>query len=337
MRKTYASSIDVARLAGVSQSAVSRAFTAGASVSEETRTKVMQAATALGYRPSYIPRIMLTSRSRLVGVAFGGLDNPFYSQMLETLTRDLQRDGYQTLLVHVDGGHSIDAIIPKLTNYRVDAVVTALSVVTEEAAAHCRTLRIPIITFNSMMANDWICSICCDNAGAGRAVADLFLKRGASRFAFVSGGPDNFASGERLHGFRDRLAEAGIRRIAVEHADFRYEGGFQAAQTLLRGRRLPDAIFCANDLMASGALDAIRLRTALRVPEDLLIAGFDDIPSSAWSAYDLTTVAQDGAAMVRHTLDLLGGGASAQAPPPGERIFVPGRLIERGSTARTGS
>ncbi|HYI03556.1 MAG TPA: LacI family DNA-binding transcriptional regulator, partial [Reyranella sp.] len=119
----YASSTDVAHLAGVSQSSVSRTYKQGASVSAETRRKVLEAAQQLGYRPSLIPQIMLTHRSYLVAIVIGGMYNPFYATVLEQFASRLQAGGWQVLLLHVDSGHSLDAAIPRLASYRVDAIV----------------------------------------------------------------------------------------------------------------------------------------------------------------------------------------------------------------------
>lgn len=140
-RKRYSSSIDVAQLAGVSQSAVSRTYREGASVSEETRRKVLEAATALDYRPSMIPRIMLTHRSYLVAVVVGGLYNPFYANVLEIFSARLQEAGYLVLLIHTDSGHTLDDIIPRLSSYRVDAIVSALAVMSGAAAQDLARLK----------------------------------------------------------------------------------------------------------------------------------------------------------------------------------------------------
>ena len=126
--KKYASSVDVARMAGVSQSAVSRTFSGGAHVSEATRKKVLDAAKQLDYRPSLIPRIMLTHKSNLVAIVVGGLYNPFYSAVLEQFTIKFQAAGHQILLVHVASDHALDDVIPKLASYRVDAIVSALAI-----------------------------------------------------------------------------------------------------------------------------------------------------------------------------------------------------------------
>ena len=332
--KRYASSTDVAHLAGVSQSAVSRTYTAGASVSDVTRSKVLAAAAQLDYRPSLIPRIMLTQRSDLVAVVIGGMYNPFYATVLEKFSVGLQESGHQVLLVHADSGHMLDGAIPRLASYRVDAIVSALAILSERAAEELARLNIPIISFNTPIRNEWISSVCCDNIEAARTVADLFLARGARSFGFICGPMGSPASEERLQGFRDRLAERGLSAPVLGRGEFRYELGFEAALTMLRARDRPDAIFCANDLMAIGVIDAARTRCGLRVPEDLMVAGFDDIPAAAWAGYDLTTFVQEAAAMTDRALDILRRGLALQRPHGNELVVVPARLMERGTTRR---
>lgn len=335
IRKPYASSTDVARLAGVSQSAVSRTYRPGASVSEDTRRKVVEAATALDYRPSMIPRIMLTHRSHLVAVVVGGLYNPFYATVLERFAVRLQDSGYQVLLMHTESGHSLDGIIPRLASYRVDAVVSALGVESEAAAQALARFKVPLVSFNAPVSNQWISSVCCDNLGAGRAMAQHLLSKGARRFGFIAGPATSSASEDRLRGLRERLLGAGIGAIQVAHADYRYEGGRAATLTMFAKRRRPDALFCANDLMAIGAMDALRAELGLRVPEDVLVAGFDDIPAASWTSYNLTTVVQDASSMVERSIELLRATMAQGQEGGGFRTTVPGELVVRGSTGRS--
>ncbi|MDR3373501.1 MAG: LacI family DNA-binding transcriptional regulator [Ancalomicrobiaceae bacterium] len=332
--KKYASSTDVARLAGVSQSAVSRTYKPGAKVSEETRSKVLKAAAELDYRPSLIPRIMLTHRSNLVAIVIGGMYNPFYAAVLERFTVGLQDAGNQVLLVHADSGHSLDAAIPKLASYRVDAIVSALAILSPRSADELARFKIPVVSFNTPVRNEWVSSVCCDNVGAARALADLMLTRGGRRFGCISGPTASPASDERLAGFRTGLAMRGIEDLVTATADFRYEGGREAALRLFAAPRHPDALFCANDLMALGAIDALRRDLGLRVPEDVMVAGFDDIPSAAWGAYELTTFLQDGRRMVDEALAILKTAATAHGPVGDVAVDVPARLIERRTTQR---
>ena len=366
-RKRYSSSIDVARLAGVSQSAVSRTYREGASVSEETRRKVLEAATALDYRPSMIPRIMLTHRSYLVAVVVGGLYNPFYANVLEIFSARLQEAGYQVLLMYTDSGHTLDGIIPRLSSYRVDAIVSALAVMSGAAAQDLARLKIPVVLFNAALANNWVSSVSSDNVGASRAMAAHLIERGATRFGFIAGPANSSASKDRFAGFRDRLAENGVQPPAFAEADYRYDGhpgrwiavwqgglasfgGIALAVVvgiilqrhwwpetklaLFTDARPPDALFCANDLMAMGAMDALRTDLGLRVPEDVLVAGFDDIPAAAWPSYGLTTVIQDASRMVDKAIELLRAKMAHHDGPGGIRTIVPATLVARASTAR---
>lgn len=336
--KKFASSTDVARLAGVSQSQVSRTFQKNGSVSDQTRAKVLAAAAELGYRPSAIPRIMLTHRSHLVAVAVGGLSNPFNAAALEALTTRLQGGGWQVLLVPVESGHSIDSAIASLASYRVDAVISALAVLSRDAADELARIGIPVITFNTLQSNDWVTSVSSDNAAAGRAVADLFVARGARRCGFIAGPPDSPASIERWTGFRDRLVDLGAPPpLRLAGGDFTYEAGRRAVLAANTERGFPDAVFGANDLIALGAMDALRRTRGRAVPEEVIVAGCDDIPSASWDGYDLTSMAQDIPAMVDAAMAILSAATASPAEAHPARVVIPTRLVERGSTRRIGS
>jgi DNA-binding LacI/PurR family transcriptional regulator len=331
-RKKYASSVDVARMAGVSQSAVSRTFNGGAKVSEATRKKVLEAARQLDYRPSLIPRIMLTHRSNLVAIVVGGLYNPFYSAVLEQFTIKFQAAGHQVLLVHVENDHALDEVIPKLAMYRVDAIVSALAILSPQGAQTLAKLRIPVISFNSAVRNEWVTPISCDNVQAGRQIADVFVANGARSFGFISGPVSSPASAGRLRGFAGRLRELDVGRLSTARGDYRYQGGFAAATELFSSAGRPDALFCANDLLAIGAIDCLRKTKGVRVPDDVMVAGFDNIPEASWASVDLTTFMQDGARMVDEALAIVtaneGGNRAGE-----EATVIPTKLIERGTTA----
>lgn len=332
-RKNYASSTDVARLAGVSQSAVSRTFRPGASVAPKTRQKVIAAAEALNYRPSLIPRIMLTHRSHLVALVIGGMYNPFYTMVLEQFLVRLQKAGKQVLLVHVDSGHSFDAAIPKLASYRVDAIVSALSILSARSADILARLKIPVVSFNTPITNSWVSSVCCDNREAGRAMAELFIARGARRFGYLAGIDGSPANNDRQAGYTAAIHEAGLGEVKVGAADFSYNGGYQTTLELFGQSNPPDALFCANDLSAFGAIDALH-KLGLAVPDDVLVGGFDNISSASWGAYDLTTFHQDAPHMVEETLKLIDHANPSEMSSIGVSVVVPAKLIERGTTQR---
>jgi DNA-binding LacI/PurR family transcriptional regulator len=330
--RRYASSTDVARLAGVSQSAVSRAFSEGKSISEETSRKVFEAAKKLGYSPNFLPRILFDHRSRLVAIAISGAANPFYALALQELTAALQETGHQVLLVYVEGDHALDGAIPKIARYRVDAIVSALPVLSKEAARALADIRVPTIAFNTPVSNRWVSAVCVDSIGGAAAVADLFVARGARSFAFIGGSEGSHASLERRRGYEERLRALGASEVRFATGGYSYEGGFEAAGALCAVGK-PDAIFCANDLMAIGAIDALRDRLKIRVPEEVLVAGFDDIPQASWGAYNLTTVVQDYHAMVAEAVSMLQKMISADRPRGRVVRTVASKLVERQTTA----
>lgn len=330
--KKYPSSTEVAKLAGVSQSAVSRTFTAGASVSERTRKKVIKAAEALGYSPNILPKILLTNRSRLVAIVIGEMSNPYYARVLEEFSRVLQDQGNQVLLCAVDHGEYVDDAIPSLAGYRVDGIITAHPILSEEAAAQCEKIGVPIVLFNGRVRSNWVSSVCCDNSAAGRDVADLFLKYGAKRFGYIAGGQETLANQERSAGFINRLKENGISDIESISGNFRYDDGYQAALKLMEQKRPPQAIFCANDMMAFGAIDALRHEAGVRVPQEVMVAGFDDIPVAAWASYSLTTVRQEVEQMVQAAVQILQRKAAGHENARGLLKLVRGTLVQRGST-----
>ena len=335
-KRRYPSSTDVARLAGVSQSAVSRAFIEGASVSEQTREKVMKAADELGYGPSMIPRIMLTHQSLLIAVVSGGMYNPFYASVVEKLCQRIRSLGSNVVLFTVEHDDPIDAMIPDILGYRVDGIISALSIVSAAAADRCAKLKIPVVLCNGRINNDWIASVCSDNVSGGREIANLFAREGAQRFAFIGGNKDNMASDDRCAGFLSGLFANGNSDVKIERGNFRYESGFDAALRLFRSGVAPDAVFCANDLMATGAIEAIRSVLKLRVPKDVLVAGFDDIPSSQWPSIQLSTVRQDADALAESALALLQGMISGDSSRSKHHLLK-AQLVERQSTSRSGT
>ena len=332
-KKRYPSSTDVARLAGVSQATVSRSLADDGRVLAATRQKVIEAARVLGYSPSFIPRILLDHRSHLVAIVMSGSDNPFYLQVVDAFTVALQAADYQVLLVHVESEHALDGVLPKLASYRVDAIVSALPVLSRATAARLARLRIPAVSFNTPLHNRFVASVAADNRGGGAAIAELLVRRGARRFGFIAGCADSHASRERQAGFSERLQALGHALASVADGGFSYDGGLKVTLRLAAAGELPRGLFCANDLMALGAIDALRHELHMRVPEDVMVAGFDDVPQAAWLAYGLTSVVQDGPAMVQEAMAILGAMMGEGGPRRGSLRVVPVQLVERASTA----
>lgn len=325
---------EVAKVIGVSQSTVSRAFTENASISPRMRAQVMAAAERLGYTPNVIARSLITRRTNIVGIVMADLTNPFYPEVLEQLAKKLQQTGRQTLLFNVPPGKEVDDELPLVLQYQVDAVVITSANVSSAMARACSERGTMVVLLNRYVPGAPVHAISCDNYAGGRAVAEFLVKQGHVRPAYVAGKPDTTTNLDRERGFVEGLAALGVPLWARDGGeDYTYETGAEAALRLVDGRRLPDAIFFANDIMALGGLDAIRDKTKLRIPEDLSIVGFDDIQMAAWPSYGLTTVRQPIAAMVEKTAELLRLSVSGRLPKPRPH-FIAGSLIERTSTTR---
>ena len=329
-QKTQARSIDVARLAGVSRSAVSRSYTPGAYVSDETRRKVLEAAEALGYHPNALARSLITRRTGIIGIVSTDLDNPFYAALLQALSMRFQAEGLAPLLLFGDET-STDRQITQLLSYQVDALVMTNATLSSAMAARFARIDKPVVAINRYMAQEEITSITSDNHEAAGQVADHFVSLGCRRIAFLAGKPDASSSRDREAGFMRRLAQLGHPLIAHDVGNYHHLGGVEAARRLLRREVRPDAIFCANDLMAFGVMDVARGEFGLRIPQDLKVCGFDNSGMASWPAYDLTTVDQGMETMVETTVQHIRDCLAGQLPST-RHLEVAGRVIIRGST-----
>ncbi|MDQ1078345.1 LacI family DNA-binding transcriptional regulator [Pseudoroseomonas cervicalis] len=320
---------DLARQLGVSQSMVSRAFSPGASIAPEMRARILEAATAMGYRPNIIAASLSRRRSSLVGLVMGELSNPFYPAVLEQLSQALQAAGFQTLLLTVPPGQEADAALPMLRQYHVDAVVVTSASLSSAGAAHWLGDGRAALLFNRAGGEDTpLDSVACDNVAGGRMAAEALLERGRRHIAFVAGRADTSTSREREAGFFAVFAERGLpppRRI--EAGGYSYEAGHRAA--LAAGDA--DGLFFANDILALGGLDALRHGLGRRVPEAVSVIGFDDIPMAAWPAYGLATLRQPVAAMVAASVALLRQRLAGEAGPAPHRQRLPAELLRRAS------
>ncbi len=298
------SSIEVARLAGVSQSAVSRAFTPGASISEKKKKIILEAAIKLNYRPNVIARSLVQNSTKIIGLVMTRFLSPFYTTVLADFTRHIQDNGYSTLLLNIDNDQEVHEVMSTALQYQVDGLIITSANLSSPMVDGCLRSKTPIVLFNRYSENNDLSAVYCDGFDGGRAVADLLLPH-HRRFACIKGEIQSSTSRDRSQGFISRLEEHGVTECISEHADLSYESGFAAAKKILGRADRPDAIFCISDLMALGAIDAARSLYNLKIPKDLSIVGFDNIPMAGWHNYDLTTAAQPGPKMAEATVDLL--------------------------------
>ncbi len=333
--RSRATSFDVAALAGVSQSAVSRAFTPGSSLAEAKRRRILAAARQLDYVPNSIASSLTTKHSNIVAVILGNLENPFYVTVLRAFIDRLQAQGRQVLTFTVENGADSDDAIMRVLRYQVDGVVLTSAQLSTRMTGICHDRGIPIVLFNRAIPGSDASGVRCDTAGGGRRMAEAFLAAGARRLAMIKGDPRGTTSQDRVRGFTARLLEAAIAPgdIAEIEGASTYDGAYDAVLRAFRQapRPLPDAIFAVNDIMALGAMDALRHRMGVRIPHDLMIGGFDDIPESRRPSYRLTTVRQPVDRMVEEALAILHLDEPLRPIERGLDRQLPGRLIWRGT------
>ena len=322
---------DVARRAGVSQSAVSRVFTPGASFSEKTAAKVREAADELGYRPNVLARSLITGRSRIIGLVVAYLENYFYPDALERLSNALQAEGYHVLVFFArQTAGDIEDILQEILDYQVDGIVVASVALSSQLATRCREAGIPAVLFNRSQDGPQLPTVTSDNYSGGREIARFLAAGGHRRFGYIAGWEGASTQRDREAGYRAGLREAGFEICAREVGNYQFATAQEAARRMFAGADHPDAVFVANDHMAFAAMDVLRFELGLRVPDDVSVVGFDDVPPAAWPAYDLTTVRQEASAMVSETVNMLLANIENPATPP-RNVCLPARLIPRAS------
>lgn len=293
-RKVTAS--DVAKRAGVSKWTVSRAFTDGASISETAMERVQQAAKDLGYRPNLLARSLSKRSSHLIGVVVDEMLNPNLLTLLDQVTQQLQLRGYMALLINISAQKSEEAVLTLADQLQVDGLLFLGTLLSDELIALARDIhRIPLVQLCRNDDNPYIQIINTDGYQAGYQTADLLHQQGYRRFSYMKGPDTESTQLLRFEGYRDRLvelgvAEAGITLLKANH--YNRASGYNAYHHYLTStpqQAWAEAMFCENDILAIGVLDAL----ASTAPDHHLgIVGYDNIELAGSSRYQLTTFAQ---------------------------------------------
>lgn len=323
-------SYDVAQLAGVSQSAVSRCFRPGDSLSDDKRKAILRAAAKLGYEPNAFASSLTTKRSNLVAVMISNLTNLYYPQVLAELTQRLDSEGIRVLLFALQNEGDAGKVLSQLWRYRVDGAIAAARLSAEQIAQFDRH-QVPVVLYNREAENDSVPSVFCDSAGGERVLVDRLVSGGHKRFTILSGPKDSDVGNQRVNGALGRLAHHGLDADVLQ-GHFDHESGAEGLREIMAKKQRPDALICANDLMAIGAIDAARDEFNLSIPQDLSIVGFDGVGPAAWPSYRLTTIRQPVRRMTDAAVTMLLERIANPKLPPEVRSFS-GSLIE-GRSAR---
>jgi len=312
---------DVAREAGVSTATVSRVLNVTGTVTEGTRRKVLETISRLGYRPSGIARGLSTKRTKTIGLIVSDITNPFFPEIARSVEDVLSVYGYNVILCNTDSQPEKEAAyIGLLLEKRVDGIIFASVRTDNSDLTDLKRNGTPwVLAGRTLPGIDRDCVVVDNALGAYQATQHL-LQLNHRRIGYVSGPFHVSVSMERLAGFRRASANYGLNheQLPIVEGDFKQAGGYAAALKMLMSEPRPTALFVANDLMAIGILEAAH-DLSVRVPEDLALVGFDDIPIASLHTIQLTTVAQPkyeiGAAATRMLLDKI------------DRACVPGQDV----------
>jgi LacI family transcriptional regulator len=317
-RPRRVTSRDIAREAGVSQPTVSRALRGDSRVAPATAALVQATARRLGYVPDAAAQTLITRRTGTVAIVVADITNPFYPELVEALHDDLGRAGYRTVLLNErTDARGVDTLMRAGV---VDGAIVATATLDDRTRTLLREERAPIV------------QLVREVEGGAALAAELLARLGHQRIGQISGPPDTSTARDRDRGFANALGRLGLPRDPAlrRTGEYAHRTGYQWCLELLDLPDPPTAIFCGNDVIALGALDAAR-RGDLAVPEQLSIVGFDDISLAGWESFRLTTVRQPLAQMAHAAVQALirridGDGGEAR------RTVFPTELIQRSTT-----
>ncbi len=331
--KARATSYDVARHAGVSQSAVSRCFKQGASVAPRTREKILASARALNYYPNAIARGLITKRSNMVAIIISNLTNLYYPEVLAELTQRLSVKGIRVLLFSLAAESDVDDVLDQVWRYRVDGAIVAARLDPSQLAAFADR-GVPVVLYNRIAEGLPAASVCCDSISGEHALVEGLVEAGHQLFGIIAGPADSYVGEERVQAAQMRLHQLG-REALIVRGNYDYESGGSGLRDLMQmtSRKL-DALICANDLMAIGAIDCARINFEFDVPQDLSIVGFDGVGPAKWLAYQVTTVRQPVRRMTEAAVSMLIERIEQPGTLPEQRLFA-GELLA-GQSARLG-
>jgi DNA-binding LacI/PurR family transcriptional regulator len=332
-RRPFVNARMVAERAGVSRSAVSRTFTSGASVSEATRRKVLDAAETLGYHVNHLAR-GLRERSNIVCLLVADLTTPIRAGLVDELTRKLQAAGKVTMVLNTESDeHSVSAALRQTLHYRADATIVLSGTPPASLIERCLANGQQVILINRGDHFEGSQNLGVDNTLGGREAFFLLHRAGCRRLAVVTSTARTASLVEREKVFLSVAAEAGLEVTVTAAGLTSYGSGVDAGRRLFARSNGPDGVFCVTDLLALGFMDAARHEFGLRIPDDLCIVGFDDIEQAGWESYRLTTFAQPLSELADQALQLL---ANPEAGAPEPRLIEPVPVWRRSVRAAQG-
>ena len=282
---------DVAEHAKVSISTVSRVLNDTCKVKEDKRLRVLSAARELGYTPNPAAQSLHSRKTGAIGILLPYVSGDFYAELLNGIDSAAQEEGHMLLISTSHNSEEELAAALQGMYRRVDGILVMAPVLTSNQVLASAPSGLPVVFLNTRTEGSKIPLISFDNYGGMRQMTEYLIGQGHNRIGFITGSAAAFDAAERFRGYREAIQLAGlpVDEDLVVQGEFTQQAGFEGARRLLSLSEPPTAIMASNDVAAIGALSAIR-ESGLRVPEDVALTGFDDIPNSSFTFPPLTTV-----------------------------------------------
>lgn len=326
------SSRDLAREAGVSQSTVSRYLNNDPRVSKRARRAIETAMNTLGYTPNAAARTLITGRSRLIGLVVSNITNPFYPEVIEAVVATAAERGYNVVLCNTQESPQLQmSYLDLLVAHQVDgAILTSMMLDVDQDTVERLLKRTPLVQVNRTAPDLQTDTVQLDNVRAGTLAAKHLLDLGHRRVGYVGGNQSTSTDVNRFEGFTRALDTAGVAVDAslVRHGQFTRDSGYTLTKEILAEPTAPTALVCGDDEVAMGAIDAV-MDQGLRVPEDVAVVGFDDVPYASLRPIGLTTIRQPAAEMGRRAVELLIERIDAKTPREPIDILLRPKLVVR--------
>lgn len=326
-QKKRATAADVAKLADVSRSAVSRAFTEGAYLDADKKVRILEAADELGYRPNALAASLRGAGSNLVAIFVGETPNFYDKEVTVALVNGLNAAGKWPIVIG-GSGERAKAAIQNVLRFPLESMILRSGSLGADVVSSCLKLGIPVISSGRVVDGPSVDNICVRNREAMASLTRVLLQQGRERFAYLSGPNTYWSTAERFAGFSIALAEFGLEPISRLYGDYSVKSGYEAMKHF-SGRAEIDALVCGNDAMAIGALMYLR-EQGIEVPNQIAVTGFDDIAMAKWPNILLTTMQNPIEPLVAGTIELL---LARQVDPErsGETKWLDAKLVLRGT------
>lgn len=330
MKQKRVTSYDVARVAGVSQSAVSRVFRPGFSVSKKTREKVIATANEMGYRPNAIARMLITKQSGMVAVILSSQANLHYPEVLSELNRELALNNKRVLLFTLDNTEELDELLENIWTFQVDGVIALAAHFDSKSLDLFAKHSTPIVLYNRHVPESNANTVCCNHDKGIKQLIDLLHQTNHKSYLIIAGPKDSDVANERREIAENYLQTLDVKGTPVIYGDYGYKSARYALNEWLKKHPKPDAIICSNDAMAIGVIDELKENFCIKVPEDMSVVGFDGINASSWYNYQITTIQQPMKQLTKAAVDILMERIENPQAAAEVRVFT-GSLIEGNS------